>query len=273
MTTTTISRRDVLTGAGALAGAALLPRLVSAQDPAQDVQALLDASAAAMAALTSFRFELATVNGTSTILDNLELKKVAGQVMRPDSFSADVTAGLAIVDLTVQVIGIGSRLWVTDPLDQGGKMIELALDDATGGGSLAALINPDRVFLTAVGLVENAAITGTEKIDGVETTVVTGEFDASRLADLATPGAGDGAGEDAADADEGGAGGLPAELILERMPVTIWIDDAKRVVRLELEGQLTSSESPDVVRGIDFYDFDEPVRIEEPTNVQSTTGG
>ena len=261
---TTFTRRTILAAAGTSAGAAILagapplaPRAVAQE---QDVNALLEESATVMSALESFQFELSTVNGTSTILDNLELKKVAGKVRRPDSFSADVTAGLAVIDLTVQVVGIGQRLWVTDPLDAEGRFIELALgDDASGAGSLAALINPDRVFLTAVGLVENAAIDGTEKIDGVETTVVTGEFDASRLTSFGTPTAGDDGGlEDT---------GFPAELILQRMPITIWIDDARRVVRLEIEGQLTSSESTDVIRGIDFYDFDEPVEIPEPTDV------
>ena len=259
---TTYTSRTVLANAGAgavaLVGMPSIARRASAQE--QDVNVLLQESAAAMSALQSFQFELTTVNGTSTILDNLELKKVAGSVKRPDSFTADVTAGLAVVDLTVQVVGIGERLWVTDPLDSEGRFIELALgDDESGAGSLAALINPDRVFLTAVGLVENAAIDGTEKIDGVETTVVTGEFDASKLTSLATPTAG----EDGLDDS-----GFPAELILERMPVTIWIDDAKRVVRLEIEGQLTSSESTDVIRGIDIFDFDEPVEIPEPTNVK-----
>lgn len=255
---TTVTRRTLLTYAGALAGTALIPRRAAAQE--QDVNALLEESAAVMSSLQSFQFELSTVNGTSTILDNLELKKVAGKVKRPDSFSADVTAGLAVVDLTVQVVGIGQRLWVTDPLDAEGRFLELALgDESSGAGSLAALINPDRVFLTAVGLVENAVIDGNEKIDGVETTVVTGEFDAGKLISLATPAAG----ED----DPLENSGFPAELILTRMPVTIWIDAAKRVVRLEIEGQLTSSESTDVIRGIDFYDFDEPVEIPEPTNV------
>ena len=261
---TTYTRRTLLAAAGfsagavAVVGTAPLMRRVAAQD--QDVNALLQESAAVMGALESFQFELSTVNGTSTILDNLELKKVSGKVRRPDSFSADVTAGLAVIDLTVQVVGIGQRLWVTNPLDDEGRFTELALgDDASGAGSLAALINPDRVFLTAVGLVENAAIDGGEKIDGVETTVVTGEFDAGRLTSFGTPTAGEDGGLDDT--------GFPAELILERMPITIWIDDAKRVVRLEIEGQLTASESTDVIRGIDFYDFDEPVEIPEPTNV------
>jgi hypothetical protein len=263
---TTLNRRAVLSYAGvgavALGAAPLFARRADAQE--QDVNVLLQESAAAMSALSSFTFELETVNGTSTILDNLELKKVAGSVKRPDSFMAAVTAGIAVVDLTVQVVGIGQRLWVTDPLDEEGRFIELSLgDDASGAGSLAALINPDRVFLTAVGLVENAAIDGTEKIDGVETTVVTGEFDAGKLVSLASPTAGE-------DASLEGSG-FPAELILDRMPVTIWIDEAKRVVRLEIEGPLTSSESTDVIRGIDFFDFDELVEIPEPTNVAPAT--
>jgi hypothetical protein len=242
----------LLAGTLALAAAGRMAPSGRAQDEAEQ---LLRDAATAMAKLQSFQFEISTVNGTSTILENLELAGVQGAVQRPDQFQADVTAKVAVLEVTVKVIGIGQRLWVTDPLDEQGRFLELtAGGEMAGAQSLSALLNPDRIFLAAIGLVKNAEIAGEEKIDGVQTTVVTGEFDATRLSSLASPIAGE-------------AVDLPTELILERMPITVWIDEQSRVVRLEIEGPLTASESPDVIRAIDFFAFDEPVTIEAPETV------
>lgn len=219
-----------------------------------DATQLLTDAAAEMAKLQTFRFELSTVQGESTILRNLELVGVKGVVKRPSSFEATITAKVAIVEVDVDLIGIDGRLWVTDPLAENKRYI-----DVTGGGGdaeatqqLANLINPDRILLAAVGYVDNPVIDGTETIDGDKTTRITGSVDLGRIKQLqfATPEA----------SDEVGFGGL----ILGVMPITIWIDEQKRVRSMELEGQLTGDESADVIRRLDLTDFDEPVDIAAP---------
>src|SRR4051794_33613318 len=169
---------------GALAAVALAAPISvfakggSAAAQGDDAAQLLSDTATAMAALSSFKFDLTTVQGQSTILRNLELVKVEGAVQRPNSFTATITAKVAIVNVDVDVTGVDGRLWVTDPLADEKTYIEV-----TGGEGgldtqgLAALINPDRLMLAAVSWVDDATIDGTETIDGVKTTRITGTVD------------------------------------------------------------------------------------------------
>lgn len=249
------SRRTVLgfIAMSAATVAGVLPRLAAAQD--DEATALLQSAAAKMGSLQSFRFKLSTINGQSTILQGLELVGVEGSVLRPQSFEATITAKVAIIEVKVRTIGIGNRLWVTDPTIAEERFIEVtggADGDLGDTQNLADLINPDRLLLEAVKYVKDPKIEDEETIDGVETTLVTGIFDASALASLApaTPGADGEMGVDL--------------LALGEMPILIWIDAEGYVLRIELEGPLTTAESPNVIRRLELFDFDEPVEIAEP---------
>ena len=235
--------------AGLFLSTLFTPRAAGAQEA--DAAALLNTAVERMKTVQSFRFELSTVQGTSVIMNNLELAGVKGAVQRPDRFQATITARVAIVDVDVQIVGIGNRLWVTDPLANRETYIEVTKDVAgepTVSEALATLVNPDKILLTAVGLVQNPEIDGTESIDGVKTTRITGTVDFRNLPQYqqATPQA------------------TSDFLALEEMPITIWIDEEGIVRSMELEGPITADESPDVVRRLDLSDIDEQIDITEP---------
>ena len=44
----------------------------------------------------------------------------------------------------------------------------------------------------------------------------------------------------------------------------VWLDDAGRVVRLQIVGQVVLSEPPGIVHQLDLSAFDEPISIEAP---------
>lgn len=222
------------------------PAAATAQD---DATALLGRAAETMAGLDAFHFELSTPRGQTLFMENLELAGLEGDVQRPDSFRASVTARAAIVELSVRVVGIGTRLWVTNPMSQDEAFQEIDLgQSATEGGmdgaGLVDLLNPDRVLLQAVERIENPTIVGEDEIDGVAVTRVDGTVDLSRIQADGTP--------------------VPGLLTDDPLPVSIWIDEAGRVIRLELDGPLTAAESPDVLRRLDLSAFDEPVDIQPP---------
>ncbi|HYP61129.1 MAG TPA: LppX_LprAFG lipoprotein [Thermomicrobiales bacterium] len=224
-----------------------------------DAAQLLNAAAKAMAALKTFHFEMETVDGKSTILENLELQKVEGDVLRPDSFRATLTAKVAVAKVSVDVISVGGAVWVTDPLQAGTVWRQVAGDGEQNiGAAFTDLINPDRLFLAAISLIGDPQIEGNEKVDGVDCTVVTGQFDPKRLSDLASPTAG-GLGTPVE-----GEVNTPSILTGEPVYLTAWIADDGRVMRIEEEGPLTTSESNDVVRRITFSKFDEPIEITAP---------
>ncbi|HWV23044.1 MAG TPA: LppX_LprAFG lipoprotein [Thermomicrobiales bacterium] len=256
-----VSRRSVIAGAIGLSVAPAL-RIVSAQEtPAaatpeteiegdSDAVALLQSAVTAVAALDTFRFDLKTTRGSSTIFQGLDLKGVTGAVRRPMDIEATVTVSLPFGEISVTAIGLDGEFWVQDPLTSG-SWISLG-----GNSQVQALINPDQLLLYAVRLVHDAKITGTEKVDGVDTTVVEGTVDFYDTLQRLLSGTDAGA-----TIEQGLAQGAK--------DVTFWIDDQNRVVEAEIRGPIFSTESDDVVRDLSLYDFDQPVDIERPANVQS----
>jgi lipoprotein LprA len=246
-----VNRRRFLTlvGAGAAAAAARPHLSLVAQTPAAspeaaiegdpDAVALLDAAAAAMADLDSFAFEIETVQGESTILDGLTLGLIEGDVRRPIDFTATVTVSLPFGGLTVTAIGVDGQAWIQNPLDDGAW---ISLADAA---DVIALVNPDTLILAALKFITDVEIDGTEKVDGTDTTRLTGVIDLSGLAP---------------EMDDEAAVSVAAE----PLDATIWIDDENMIREIELAGPLLTSESDDVVRVVRFFDFNEPVDIEAP---------
>jgi len=258
-----LSRRRliVLGGSGAALAAGARPdlRLVAAQTPAatpdplaqmiqdqitgnEDAVALLREAATTMAALESFRFEIETVRGESTIFEGLSVDLIEGAVRRPYDFTATVTVVLPISSLEVTAVGLDGAAWVEDPLNADAW---IALE---GGEDLVALVNPDSLILSSIGLIQDATLDGTEKVDGEVTTVVAGVIDFAETAEQIS----------------GGAITLPAQVSTEPLPVLVWIDGEGRVVEIEVTGPILTTESSDVVRAIRFFDFNEPVEIERP---------
>ena len=209
--------------------------------------ALLETAAQAMLDLNTFHFVVSTPVGITTFLDAVELVDIQGDVLRPASFRAEFTIGLAFVKLGLKAIGVNEKIWVSDPLSGDGSFIQV-----TGGGSdnlpPTVLLNPDQLIATALELVQNPVVAGTETIDGIETTRVDGTFDPAELIDFGTPVAGD--------------------MLTNAGPLEIsfWLDEQNRIVRLEITGPFLPGESADipVVRRIDLSKFDEPIVIEAP---------
>lgn len=216
-----------------------------------DAAALVAQAAERMASVQSFHFVLTTPRGKTMITEQIELASVEGDVVRPDRFRVSFAARAVFVTLTVKVIGIGNRLWVTNPMEREETYIEVT---NPAGEQLPRLefLNPDRILSAAVQLLENPAITGTEKIGDVQTTRIEGTFDVKGIEELA---------------------GTPIAGLEETQPldVRLWIDQEGRVLRLELDGPLTRAETGPIVRRLDLSHFDEPVIIEPPVATPVTS--
>jgi hypothetical protein len=247
------TRRSLL---GLAAGAILADRIrheASAQD--DDVTRLLESAAARMASLVSFHFEMETIDGKSLIMESLELTAVAGDVVRPDSFQATIDARLIMVEVSVDVVSIGGKVWVTDPLQSGTVWQQIADGSESGGGaaSFTDLINPDRLFLLAITYIQDPVIEGSEEINGEDCTIVTGTFKPSDLQEIASPIA------------EGTPANAESLLATDPVYLTAWIAGDGRVFQMEEAGPLTAAESRDVIRRVSFTNFDGDIQIVEPT--------
>lgn len=225
---------------------ALIGSPVTAQE---DVTAVITRAAERMAKVQSFHFTVTTPRGKTQITEQIELAGVEGDIQRPDRFRASFTAKAAVVTLTVKVVGIGNKIWVTNPMASEETYIEV------DGAEIVALpvtdlLNPDRLITAAVNLIENPEIAGEDKINDAQTTHVKGTLDPRRIEELAgTP--------------------VPELTDIEPLDVSLWIDGEGLVVRAELTGRLTPSETGIIVRRLDLSNFDEPITIEPPENVET----
>jgi hypothetical protein len=256
-----ITRRSLLAAAlGAPACASLPARPASAQDGADSAaEALLRAGAEAMAAVRSFHFSLTTPQGRTSVMNALTLRAVEGDVLRPDRFQARIEAmAAAVIDVTVTIIGIGDRLWISDPRSGGATWIEMEPGGDAAGASgtndvLALLANPDLIFLAALSVLSDPALGADGVIDGEPVRRIDGIVDLRQITERA--GVGSGIGSDEA---------LPTGIVPDPLPASIWFDAANRPRRIELEGAILPGEDGTIIRRLDLTEFDAPVRIEPP---------
>ncbi|MGB3330117.1 MAG: LppX_LprAFG lipoprotein [Thermomicrobiales bacterium] len=211
----------------------------------QDAVALLTTASRAMAALKTFHFEIETLSGGDTSI-GINLESVVGDVRRPLDFQAEIKAKLPIGSITVRAVGINGEFSIQDPLSADGSWMSLGADN-----QLFALVNPDIILLLAVQALQDAKIGGQEKLNGVQTTLVTGTIDFQNLA--STIGNGN-------NADQ-----LKSQLATAPLGVMIWIDGDSRVQAIELDGALLAIDSSSSSRMISFSNFDEPVDITPPS--------
>ncbi len=227
-----------------------------AQD--DDVEALLQTASETMAALSSFHFHLETIEGSATILGALELREVEGDVDRPASFQATVTAKLAVADVTVDIVSIDGAVWVTNPMSNGDwEQLSTGQDEQESAELLTILINPESIFLTAITVLKNPEIDKSEDIGGIQATRIVGSFIPADLAELIM--AGTPQAQDGEESEE-----VPIQLSSDPVDLTVWITEDGHVLQIEEEGPLTATESRDVIRRFTFSNFDQPVEITPP---------
>lgn len=215
---------------------------------AADAVTLLKDAAAAMSRLKTFHFEMTTPAGSASIMQGVELKGITGDVRRPVDFKTVIKASIPFGTIDITVIGLKGQIWIQDPTSQNGEWISLTKESGMDPGVITTFVNPDIIILRAVSFVHDAKITGHEKVGGAQTTRVEGQVNLDSLSKMTG----------------GNSDNAPTGLASGPLPVIIWIDDDKRIREIELDGQILTTESSDVIHDIIFSDFDKPVEIKSP---------
>lgn len=245
-----ISARARLLAPAGFAAAALfrgLPAAAQTPEATGDASAMLTTAAKTMTELQSFHFVLTTVNGTTQFYEGLELSQLEGDVVRPDRFRASATVRIVIADVNVKLVSVGGKVWITDPTSGGEKYISVG-DLGASGFDPVVLLNPDQWILPAVNAVNNPVVAGQESINGVDATRIDGTIDLKSSLKIN--------GKEA----PGWVISIP-----DSMPVSIWIDADNQIVRIRVTGPILQSEANDLIRQIDFSNFNEPIDIQAPS--------
>ena len=200
---------------------------------------LLTAAADRMAAVKTFHFVLDHENGGTPIIMNLSMRRAEGDMGVPDRMRADVSAvapsfGNLRVDVTV--IAVGPDAQITNPFNRA-QWVPLP-----GKTPLSAIFDPSAGAVALLRSVTDAQITGTEKINGIDTWKVEGPLQATDLVAF-----------------------MPTAELGHTLKATAWIGrDDKQLYRVRIEGAAGVDDAPNVVRKLEFSKYDQPVKIELP---------
>jgi hypothetical protein len=210
-----------------------------------DAVTLLKQAVQAMADLETFHFLIETTSGETKLMDILTIDSVEGDVRRPYDFLTTVKASLFMGSITLSAIGLDGKISVQDPTSTTGDWIDLG-----GDASTLSMLNPDVLFLQAVGLLHNAALEGEEDFDGTPAQKVTGTVTLG----------------DSLDFGGGAEASAESALATDPVDVTVWIDAESRILGAEFVGAVLAAEAANVTRLVTFSAFNEPVTIEKPEN-------
>jgi hypothetical protein len=165
---------------------------------------------------------------------NLQLTSAEGDVVVPDRLAAEVKAKAASISATVRLISIGERTWITNPFTRAWQTLP--------GVSASDIADPRGLVDAVVRGLEDVSLEGQDEVDGTQAYHLKGTLPSEALQEalgVARPG--------------------------HKVQVDLWIgtrDDLPR--RARLSGRLAEAESADIVRQIDFSNFNSNVEIRAP---------
>jgi hypothetical protein len=195
---------------------------------------LLEQSVERFRDVTSFHFVLTHENGSTPLPLNLNLVTAEGDIVVPDRMQANVDAEALGLNVTVNVIGIEDRTWVTNPFTR--QWQELPNTNIRDFADPVALVSG---LLPAI---ENPTMSEGGSIGGVDTHRVTGTIQSEALRDalgIAEPG--------------------------RQVTVQAWIAKDDLLVRqVRLEGALSDAEASNVVRQVVISRYNQSIEIMPP---------
>jgi LppX_LprAFG lipoprotein len=195
---------------------------------------LVRESVEATGAVESFHFAFDS-EGVPASRTGLQLLGAEGDAIVPDRVRADVSGTFSGVPLTTQLVAIGEKVWLKDPLEGRWRTVDV-------GTTPSFLLDPSKGVLDVVRGVEELSDEGSEDVADVKALKVQGTVDAADVAPLfsVSPGAG------------------TAE-------ATLWIGEEDKTLRqLEVVGAVAANEPEDARRIVTLSRMDEPVTIEAP---------
>jgi len=190
----------------------------------------------AFEALETFHFSLTHENGTSPIPNGLQLVSADGDVVVPDRMRAEVEAKVSNQTVRVEIIGVGDEGWMTNPFNRQWQPLP-------SGTTIKDIFDPAQGVKAIIGSLQNAQVTGEEKVGGAQTWHVEGTVQSDVLA-IAVP--------------------------ISRPGLTVgieaWIEvDGSLIRQVYLKGPIAPGEAENIVRKLALSDFGEQITITPPS--------
>lgn len=205
------------------------------QTPMLDARSILEDSGKAMALLESFGFDLTHRNGGMHISDDLVLKDVSGNVVKPDKIKISWGGSFSGFYVSSQVISLDEQTYMTDPIT--GRWSPMPTD-------LNPLVffNPDLGIASVMSDVVEASVAGLETLGEVTMYRIEGRLPTGSLKPL--------------------LGDVATDLMVDTMA---WIGSTDmHLHKVIFSGVVAPGDAIDIKRTIKLFDFNQPVVIDAP---------
>lgn len=220
-------------------GACSAPDPTPSPTPPVDPATLVRRAADAMATVTAMHFRLAVPDGsdqTMAVAQGVGATAFEGDVVAPDRLRVDLKARFSGRPVDLQVIAIGEKQYLTNPLSQ-------QWQDVSGSLIVPRLLDANVGISGALRQLEAPAYVAAESIGGVQTDHVSGRVPPAALAPLVGS-------QQAAN---------------DPVAVELWIGRADGLLyQATITGAILEGEDPRLVRHLELSRFNLPVTIEAP---------
>ena len=191
-------------------------------------------AAAAAQALDSFHFRLDHENGDSPLPLNLRLVSAEGDIVVPGRLEAELIAVAGSINLSVSVISIDAKTWITNPFSRRWQDLP--------GASAGDFADPAALIAALLDEIEEVQFVGLAEVTGTETFRLRGTMDSAGL-QVALPFA------------EAGM----------RVEIEIWIGVEDFLPRLaHIRGPLAAREAGNIARLLELSGFNAEIEIRPP---------
>ncbi|MEE8353541.1 MAG: LppX_LprAFG lipoprotein [Dehalococcoidales bacterium] len=196
---------------------------------------IIDRSSEKFQGINSFHFVLDQVGGGTPIAVGVAMNGAVGDVAKPDRLKMTVSGTAVGMFIEVQLISVGEVAYMTNPLTGKWELVPI-------GFRALSVFDPNTGIAAIMRGMANLTKLDDEEVDGVLGYHLGGSIDSGDLGSI--------------------TGSYVEGVTID---AEIWIGKEDFVVRLiKLEGKITESEVPGIVRTLKLSNFDEGVSIELP---------
>ncbi len=197
-----------------------------------DPATLLLAAADRMAGVERFHFVLDHVDGTSEIVQGIQMVRAEGDIAGEERLQAEIDGRLGTLAFETGIVVLPDQGWLRNPLTQRWQREEI---------SVSALFDPQQGAIALMRTATATGLGGREAVGGVDCWVVEASTDSGELVFF-----------------RGVESGFT-------VAATVWIGvDDPLVYRIELHGPISSGELETIVRRLDLSNFGQDVDIVPP---------
>jgi len=203
--------------------------------PSFSASEIIDNTGERISKVKSFHFEITHVGGGTPLVEGLEMVEARGDIVKPGRLKVSISAKMGIMFVEVDIITVGKTTYMTNPLNKEWELL-------TSEFSAISIFDPDTSISAILKDMTDLTRLDDGKIDAISCYHIKGKVPCESLRAITL-----------------------SSIEGVEIDVEVWISKEEFLLhQIKLEGKITDTEKPGIVREIRLSDFDQELEIELP---------